>query len=700
MPPAFCSLLLMLAPADAELAPVVVTATRDERDPLEVAASIDALSIDISSTPGLGIHSSELLASVTGVLARNRQNHAQDEQISIRGFGARASFGVRGVRLYLDGIPATMPDGSGQISHVQLDTAARIEVLRGPFSALYGNSSGGVIQVFSADGIDPGQIRGHAAVGSHGTGRLGVSARGRAGEFGYNVGLSHFQSDGYRRHSRAQRQSANAKLDWQPAADRRLTVVANRFDLPQAQDPLGLTWAQFRQDPRQAVAAATTFDTRKSVLQSQLGAVYEHGIGARQLLRLMAYGGQRRVEQYLAIPPAAQNNPLQAGGLIDLRGDYRGADLRWRLDAELAGRPFDLALGVAADENDQLRRGHENFLGDRLGVRGALRRDEDNVADSLDQYAQANWDIADDWALSAGVRRSVVRFRVDDRYVTDNNPDDSGRARHQAVSPVLGLLYRLGHRARLYAAWGRGFETPTFAELGYRADGGAGLNLNLRPARSRNAELGIKLRSDRETELQLALFRADTSDEIVVATSSGGRSSFQNIARSRRQGLELSLSSAIAGGGRLRAGYTWLDARFRSPFLACSRGCTAPDTEVAAGTSIPGVPRSAFFADARWGGAIGWQGGVSASYVSSVAVNDLGSERAPGHPLFAASLGHGWQLVSGELRVFARIDNLLDRAHVGSVIVNEGNGRFHEPGPGRSALLGLQWHWQARAGTR
>jgi iron complex outermembrane receptor protein len=678
----------------ATLAPVVVSATLDERDPLEVAASIDAIRIDTAARPALGIHSSDALSGIAGVVARNRQNHAQDEQISIRGFGARSTFGVRGVRMYVDGIPASMPDGAGQVSHFNLDTADRIEVLRGPFSALYGNSSGGVIQLFTAEGTPTPEVRTNAAIAGFGTGRLGLGARGTLGDIGYNVGITHFQADGYREHSRARRESGNAKLIWDIADDRRLTLVANVLDLPDAQDPLGLTWAQFLDDPRGVAPVAFQFDTRKTVFQAQGGAIYEHGIAEHQTVRLMAYGGRRQVEQFLSIPPAAQNSPTSAGGNIDLSGDYRGADLRWSYRHQLAGRPFDISIGLAVDGNDQIRRGYENFLDGRLGVRGRLRRDEDNIVRTFDQYLQATWDVADDWSLSLGARHSRVRFRVDDRYVVGANPDDSGDVEHSATTPVLGLLYRLTERSRLYATVGRGFETPTFAELGYRNDGASGLNLELEPASTRNAELGFKLRFDAGIDTQVALFRADTDDEIAVATNSGGRSTFRNVGSARRQGVELSLAAQPAERVQLRAGYTWLDAMFRSPFLACTGGCTTPGTPVDAGTRIPGVPRSVFFTEIAWGADDGWQVGANASYVSSVQVNDIGSESAPGYPLFALSVGHAWRLPRGDLRAFLRVDNVLDRDHVGSIIVNDGNGRYYEPGPGRSPMLGMQWVWR------
>lgn len=680
--------------AGERLSTTVVTATLSERDPLDVAASIDAITVDTVSRPALGIHSSEILSSITGVVARNRQNHAQDEQISIRGFGARSTFGVRGVRLYVDGVPASMPDGSGQVSHFNLDSAERIEVLRGPFSALYGNSSGGVIQIFSARGDADPELRLHSALAGYGTGRLGISARGGNERIDYNLGLTHFESHGFRQHSRARRESGNARVGWDFGNDRRLTLLANVVDIPDAQDPLGLTWEQFEQNPRQVAPVAFQYDTRKSVWQAQAGLVYEHGLTDSQLLRFMVYGGERDVEQFLAIPPAAQNAPRHAGGNIDLQGQYLGADLRWQYDGELAGRPFDISVGIEFGENDQRRRGYENFLAERLGVRGRLRRDEDNLARNLDQYLQANWTLADQWSLSLGARHSTVKFRVDDHYIVGANPDDSGRADHSATTPVLGLTFRPNRRSSVYATIGRGFETPTFAELGYRSDGGAGLNLELKPARSRNAEIGYKLRSDNGVQTQLALFRSETDDEIAVASNSGGRSTFQNVGSARRQGFEASLGMAITERTYLNAGYTWLDAAFTSDFLACSGNCTSPNTPVAAGTRIPGVPRSVFFANLEWGDVNGWQAGLGGNYVSSVQVNDIGSASAPGYALFSASAGYGWRLPSGDLRAFLRVDNLLDKDHIGSVIVNDGNGRFYEAGPGRSPMLGFQWHWR------
>ncbi|MGH8027569.1 MAG: TonB-dependent receptor family protein [Pseudoxanthomonas sp.] len=642
---------------------------------------------------GNAVNVSDALNGVPGLLARDRQNYAQDTQLSIRGFGARSTFGVRGVRLFSDGIPASMPDGQGQLSHFNMLGGERIEIMRGPFSALYGNSSGGVVQLWSAEGKagDPWRIR--ATAGSDDAYTLGAQVRGASGVLGYNLAASRFDTQGYRDHSAARRDSLNARFDFRLDPSRKLTLVLNHADLPDADDPLGLTRAQAQADPRQAAAVATQFDTRKSVRQSQGGLTYEQQVGDTQTWRAMAYAGRRAVEQFLALPVAAQANPLNAGGVIDLDSDYGGADLRWSWRGELASKPFELTAGASVDRQDQTRRGYENFTGGTLGVKGALRRDESNRVRNVDQFAQVWWRLAPRWSLLAGARHSQVEFTARDRYVTAGNPDDSGRVRYRDTAPVAGLMFEPDQDLRFYVSAGRGFETPTFNELGYRADGGAGLAFDLQPAVSRNVELGMKWRGESDTRLEAALFRADTDDELAVVRNVGGRSSFRNVGRARRQGLETSFEAALSDRWRLQLAYTWLDASFRSAYLVCSGvGCTMPATPVAAGSRIPGVARQQIFGRLQWRGSA-WSAAAEGEGVGDVVVNDVASESAPGYFLLHLEAAREWKFGAGGVRAFARIDNALDRDHIGSVIVNEGNGRFYEPGPGRTFLVGAQWQW-------
>lgn len=672
---------------------VEVTARVRGAPAFDLPASLDRIDLrGDDARPGVNL--SEQLGGVPGLLARDRQNYAQDTQLSIRGFGARATFGVRGVRLLADGVPATMPDGQGQLSHFALAGAERVEILRGPFSALYGNSSGGVVQIFSANGESPDELRLSATAGRDATRTLAARWLGRRGGFSHALSAAHFATDGYRDHSRARRETVNGKFGWRFASGGELDVVVNAVDIPDADDPLGLTAAQVRADPRQATPQAALFGTRKSVAQRQAGVVWRQPLGAAQSLRVMGYGGGRDVEQFLALPAASQANPLNGGGVIDLDNAYGGVDARWSWEGDVAGRPLELTVGANADRQRQHRTGYENFIGGTLGVRGALRRDERNRVDALDRFAQAWWRFAPRWSLLAGVRHSRVEFDSRDDYIVGANPDDSGRVDYAQTTPVAGLVFHAGEDARLYASAGRGFETPTFNELSYRADGGAGLALDLRPAVSRNLEVGGKWRGTNGLQVEAALFRADTDDELAVASNVAGRSTYRNAGRARRQGAELSARLPLAADWDLQLAWTWLDATFRDGFLVCTgSGCTVPSTPVPAGSRIPGtVPRQGY-ARLQWAPGA-WTLAAEGVGAGDVVVNDTATEAALGYTLLHLEAARRWTRANGHLQGFVRIDNALDKAHVGSVIVNEGNGRYHEPGPGRGVTLGLRWTWR------
>lgn len=704
---------------------VIVTSTYVEAAPFEVPASIDVLGPAEFGGARLRVGISEALGGVAGLLARERQNQAQDVQLSVRGFGARSGFGIRGLRIYVDGIPATMPDGQGQVSHVDLPSAARIEVMRGPFSALHGNSSGGVIQVFSEEGGGPPALAFDLAAGSNGVLRLGSrlsgafgagaawsgpadadaaggnadagtragDAGGRAVPFpaGYMLSLGRVASDGWRAHSESLRIQGNAKLVFGDEAASRWTLVANTMDLRLARDPLGLPRAQFQSDPRGVVPAALAFDPRKRVSQTQAGLINERRIDPAHSLRLMVYGGQRRTEQFLAVPVAAQAAPGSAGGVVDLARDYGGFDLRWTWRLRTGPRPLTLAAGLSYDALVEQRRGFENFAGPVLGVRGALRRDEENRAASLDRYLQASWRFASRWSLDAGLRRSSTRIASDDRYVTGLNGDDSGSTRFDTTLPSAGLMYRLSGRVHLYAAAARGFETPTINELSYRPDGAAGLNLALRPARSTSLEIGVKARpGSGPGRLEAALFHTRTRDEIVTQANVGGRASFHNAGSTLRRGFELSWTDRLSADLGVRLALSRLDAFFRQGFMTCAAApCPVPDLEIPAGNAIPGVARTAVSAALDWTPPQGWRAGLELRHLGRVPVDDRNSDHAPAYTVAGAYLGHLQRRGAWTLQAFARVDNLFDRRHAGSVIVNEGNARYFEPAPGRSWSAGL-----------
>jgi iron complex outermembrane recepter protein len=470
--------------------------------------------------------------------------------------------------------------------------------------------------------------------------------------------------------------------------------VANAVNMPDVQDPLGLTRAELQANPRQASPAALQFNTRKSVDQQQFGVIVEHQLDAANGLKLTTWRGQRSTEQFQAIPVATQTPITHPGGVIDLDRAYMGVDGQWIYKSRLAGKPLTVTAGLYADQLKEQRQGFLNFTSPTtLGVQGALRRDEDNRVRSFDQYAQANWE-SERFGLTAGLRHSALRFRSDDHFIVGANGDDSGAATYSATTPMAGLVYHVSDNLNVYGAVGRGFETPTFNELSYRPNGQTGLNFDLRPAYSRHYEVGVKAEPVRNWRVNAALFQANTSDEIVVLTNQGGRSTFQNASSTRRRGLEAALAGSWADAWSTYAALTWLDATYRTAFLTCPGApcptAANPAVPVAAGNRIPGIPRASAFAELvyrhrPWG----LEAGLELRYVGRIAVDDRNTDFAPSATLWNLRLALAQNIQHWTVREFMRVDNLAGRNYVGSVIVNEGNSRFFEPAPGRTWLLGV-----------
>lgn len=680
----------LAAPPTLSTGPVIVSATRVEQSGFDLPVSIDSLNKEQIQDGQLQINLSESLARIPGIVAQNRQNYAQDLQISSRGFGARSSFGVRGLRMYADGIPATMPDGQGQVSHIDLGSAARVEVMRGPFSALYGNSSGGVISVFTEDGAPGARIEPSLAVGSFGTERIAAKLSGDTGTVNYVVNGARFRTDGYRDHSAARRETLNAKLKLTPAADTGLTLIANSMEMPDLQDPLGLDRASYDANPRQATASAYTFNTRKSTSQQQLGLALERKVSAGDTLSVTVYRGHRDTIQYQAITVGAQAPATHPGGVIDLKRDYWGVDGRWTHKRDLAGGPLTVTGGISYDDLDEARKGFQNFIGAQTGVLGALRRNEDNRIHSFDQYVQAQWEPSAAWLLMAGARHSMVKVSSKDKYVVGINLDDSGAVDFAATTPVLGVTWRASPAVNVYASAGKGFETPTLNELSYRATG-SGPNFDLRPARSDNLELGVKALLGQSVQLNAALFAVKTRDELVTLQNTGGRAIFQNVGGTRRNGLEIAASAELGQGFQASLSYSYLKAYYAEAFTTCTgTPCAVPNTAVAAGNLIPGIPRSTLFGEISWRHpASGFVAVLDARQVAKVYVNDANTDAAEAYVVANLRLGFEQNSAGWKFKEFIRVDNLGDRKYAGSVIVNDGNARFFEAAPGRNYLLGL-----------
>ncbi len=674
---------------------IVVTGSRVEHNTFDLPAAVDVVDAGRIGADQAKVNASEALASVPGITVQNRQNYAQDLQISSRGFGARSAFGVRGIRLVSDGIPASMPDGQGQAATFNLDRAERIEVLRGPLSAIYGNHAGGVIQLFTPDGKGAPRVEAHFAAGSYGTWKTDLSAQGEAGGVGYVIDASRFATDGYRDHSSAERDQTLVKLTYRPSPDGKLTLIANTFR-QDAQDPQGLQWSEFQSNPRGVAwdAArgnypALAYDTRKSIDHTQGGIIYEHRLGDHSVL-LSAYAGQRSTTQYQSIPVGAQTASIRhSGGVIDFDRDFAGLSGRWTGRFSLAGGRLTTTLGVDYEQATDDRQGYENFVGSGVpancvanlcGVMGRLRRNEEDRVASFDQYAQAEWQ-GERWAFTGGLRHSRVAFRVDDRYLS--NGDDSGRVAYEKTTPTLAALYRVTDTLNLYASVARGFEAPTFNEMFYSGNGGS-FNLTLKPATSTHYEVGAKAMLGAGSRLDVALFEIRTQDELVVLSSTGGRTAYQNAGKTERQGMELALDSRWSERLSSRLAYTWLDATYAEAFT------TASGT-VNAGNRLPGVAAHNLFGEIAWRHQpSGFHAAVEGIVRDKVHVDDSNQKQAaPGYAIANLRLGIERRYGPLNLRGFVRLDNVFDRQYVGSVIVGDSNNRFYESAPGRNWLAGV-----------
>lgn len=663
-----------------------VEATRTDTTYLQTPASVfrvDAPQADTSSQVNL----TEVVKGIPSVQIRNRENYAQDLQLSMRGFGARSTFGVRGIRLYVDGIPATMPDGQGQTSNIDLSSLDHVEVLTGPFSSLYGNSSGGTILTSTKEGQGKDSIELSYSGGSHDKSRAGLVLQGgakSANEPSYVISSSYFDTDGYREHSGAEKVLNNAKLSWNLDDGSKINWVTNYVKI-HADDPQGLTHDQWNANPKQQVPFLKQFNVRKDIEQTQTGVTWSKPINDHHELYAMAYLGNRQVTQYQSIPRSTQDASVNhAGGVIDFERNYYGADFRWTGKELLPNTT--VSVGVALDTMDEDRKGFENFNlvngQPSYGVKGNLRRDEDNTLWNIDPYLQASWQFLPTWRLDTGVRYSNVHYKSEDRYLS--NGDDSDKTDYDKVLPSAALSWQILPELMAYVSYAKGFETPTFTEMAYRPDGLSGFNFGLTASTSDTYETGLKSQNHLG-DFTLAVFQTKTKDDIVSAGNSNGRSTFRNADKTLREGVEFAWNKKLWRDLTATASYTYLDATFDADIPAS--GSVA---QISSGNAIPGIAKNQAYASLAWQPTHGLYGGVDVQFMDKVYVNDTNSDAAPSYSVTSANVGYAWVMGDWKVNTFARVDNLFDKNYAGSVIVNDGNGRYFEPADGRNWSAGLR----------
>ena len=661
-----------------QLETIVIEATRTDKDVLSTPTSVYYIPQEQQNS--MNVNLSETLKGVPGLQINNRENYAQDLQISMRGFGARSTFGVRGIRLYVDGIPATMPDGQGQTSNIDLNSLDHIEVLGGAFSSLYGNSSGGTILTTSKEGQGRDSVTIGYSGGSNQKNQANIVLQGgskQANQPSYILSSSYFDTDGFRDHSAANKVLHNAKLTWNLDDGSKINWMGNYVKI-NADDPGGLTREQWNQNPKQVAGNVSLYNARKDIEQVQTGLTWNKPITDQHELYAMVYAGQRSVTQYQSIPKGSQSAANHAGGVIDFDRNFFGTDLRWTGKDLLPNTKF--IAGVAIDGMTEDRKGFENFNGGMLGVKGKLRRNEDNTLWNIDPYVQASYNFLPNWTLDAGLRYSNVHFKSEDKYLS--NGDNSGKTDYQKLLPSVALSWQIVPELMAYASYAQGFETPTFTEMAYPADN-SNTPFSLDAAKSETYEIGLKSKNILG-EFTVASFYTQTKNDIVSAGSSGGRATFRNADKTLRQGMELSWNKKLWRDLTAQASYSYIDAKFDADIPAIASIQIIPE-----GNKIPGIAKNQAFLNVSWKPDTGMYAGLDVRYSDKIYVDDANSQSAPSYVVASAHAGYRWTYQDWAVNSFVRVDNLFDKDYSGSVIVNESNKRFYEPAEGRNWSAGL-----------
>ena len=679
----FISSLFVLpttALSETILEDVVTTSSRFEQKSFDTPASLQAVSREVIEDAGPQVNMSESLNRIPGVVALNRQNYAQDLQISIRGFGARTTFGVRGVRIIVDGIPATIPDGQGQSATVSLTSTDRIEVLRGPLAQLYGNSAGGVIQTFTREAPDRPELLIQGHTGSFGTNRTDWQYADKVGKFGLVADYSTFKTDGFRQNSQAERNQFNGKLTYQHNDQTKLDFIANIFDMPYGNDPAGLDQPTAIATPEKS---SRVENQRKIIKQNQVGTVLTHSIDGVSKVSGRVYGGNREMTHF-------NNFTVGSPSWVGLDRDYHGLGLSYSSKTTLIGKNTLWVAGFDFDKSTEISQAGDATSNNAEKL-NSNTRNEERTAQNTDFYAQGNMFLSEKWSILGGARTTKVKLASTNLAGT---PASLGEVTFNAINPVIGVTYHATEHMNIYANYGRGLETPTLAEMSYDLSYNNAFNTALKASNSNHYEMGLKWVPSNRSRLDLAAFYVQTSDEIITYGTSSSKTAYTNSpGGTTRSGLELSYQNQFSSSMKLNITGTLIDAKFNESFTYGSTNT------VNAGNKIPGIPNGMAYSSIQWSGT-DFQRNKYRQIMGTLATvefvtaganhsrdTNLENLKAGGYSLYNFRLAHRVDINSMTLTGYGQLNNLTDKKYIGSVIV--GNSTPFEPAPGRNWMIGL-----------
>ncbi len=662
---AFCLPSLGIGANSAELGPIIINATRVEKPVDEIPAAVSVVGQDQIQLGAEQLGLDESLSRIPGLYFQNRYNFAQDLRASIRGFGARSSFGIRGIKIIVDGIPETLPDGQGSVDGIDLGSASRITVIRGPASSLYGNASGGAILVDSEKGTARPFVEIRPTLGDYDFEKLQFKAGGETGRLNYLLNLSDTSIDGYRDHSEYENTQLNGRFEYALAGDSSLLLSLHHTDQPLANDPGGLTAAEVEDDPSQARDRNVDLDAGEALEQTRVGLLYKTAAAPGHDIEARIYHSEREFDGRLPVPP------FLGSGVIELDRTFVGGGAKYIRQGHIGEKRNRLLLGFDYDNQDDDRRRFDNLL----GATGPLRLDQNEQVTALGVYAQNETGLRDDLELTVGLRYDDVEFDVDDDFLADG--DDSGKIGFDQASPMIGLSWLRNPGMRYYATISTAFETPTTTELANPA--GGGFNPDLESQRSINFEIGLKATRARD-RFEAALFHIDVDDELIPFELSG-REFFENAGESDRDGLELAYTRRLGETVDVSIAFTYSDFTF-SRF-------TDDNGNVFDGNRIPGIPENLLHLGLSWFGGGGFNARWETIYNGELFADNANDVEIDAYHVSNLRLGYDRFSRDWEFAAFVGVNNLFDESYNSNIRINALGGRYYEPAPERNAFAGI-----------
>ena len=657
---------------DAEIDNIIVTATRLERDLSSVPGSITVVPGEEIQKARQQLGLDEALATVPGVFFQNRFNFAQDLRISIRGFGARSNFGVRGIKILIDNIPETLADGQSQVDSIDLASIGQVEVLRGVSGAMYGNASGGVINIKSEESGPEPYVEARVAAGDFGYQKNQIKTAGEVGRMDYLLSLSDMRIDGYREHSEAKNTQLNSRFRFRPDSKSEFSLILNATDQPLSNDAGGLTLAQANANPRSARPQNVLYDSGEELDQQKLGISYT---------RSMDNGGNLLVRSYYLRRDFANRLPFTNGGIVKFDRSFAGGGASYTQAFRLGEIRHRLIFGLDYDRQDDDRQRFDN----NLGVQGALTLEQNELVTSTGIFLQDEITLSERLAATIGIRYDNVDFDVTDTFLS--NGDDSGSESIDDISPSLGFVYAAAENVDLFASLATAFETPTSTEFADPA-GGGGFNPDLGPQKSTSFELGLRgVFSDR-AKYEVVIFDIDVDDELIPyeIESSPGRDFYVNAGESSRRGLELAVSAEFVPGLNVSLSYTY--SKFEFVEFLDENGNDF------SGNVIPGIPRSFAYAQVSYDHDSGFFAAIDARYADDLFANNANSATVEGATIANLRFGFRKDFDKIQIEPFIGINNMADASYTANTRINAFGGRYFEPGPERNVYGGISFRYR------